>query len=436
MTVLFSKTRIACVVIVLSTSAASVRADIVTLKNGGEIRGVIQKAERGPKSSRREIVVQTLGGAFVTIERLEVESVKHRSPVYEEYETRRRTAADTVDGQWELSEWCRQRNLRKQRRIHLQRIVELDSEHLLARRGLGHRQYDGQWMSRDEYMQSQGQVLYRGKYVFPQELAQILKGREDKKEQRVWHKKIKMWHTWLTGDRVERRQKARKELTSITDPNAIPALSKRFRDDRDKRLRKLYVSILSGIKGGEVLEALLYQLLYDKHVEVRRAATAAIGPDLLGRAVAALIRGLKSEQNFVVGRAATALAQIGDEQVVPQLIDALITTHKYRVVVPDRGSTNVSFNSNGSGFGPTSGSGLPPNVEVMLLTGQLPHGVVVIPPEPSGRGVRKKVKLVKRKHRNKSVLEALKHLTEKDFAFNQRSWRLWWTEKMNTVGKS
>ncbi len=409
------------------------RADVVTLKNGGEVRGQIQRNPRSTGVERRDVIVKTLSGSLVTIDRAEVESIQRRRLVVEEYETLRRSAPDTVDGQWELAQWCRDRRLLSRRRDHLERIVELNPQHEEARRGLGHQQYDGQWMSREEYMKSQGQVLYRGRYVFPQELEQIKDDRQAEEAQREWHKKVKMWHTWITGERVELRKKAYDELTGITDSQAIPALSQRFRDHQQSSLREMYVEILGRMQSPESLQALIYQAAFDSQPHVRSAAVAAIPEQQHNDAIAAFVRGLKSELNVVVGRSATALAQLGNDQVVPQLIDALVTTHRYRVVVTDNSNT-IGFAANGGPMPLTSG--LPPDLELQLMTGQLPYGAVVIPPHDPGAELRKKTKIVKRTQKNAAVLQALKTLTNEDFSYNRDRWRLWWAEKINNVGKT
>lgn len=424
-----ARTTICLAILALLACPKTTSADVVRLKGGGVVRGKLQKFSRRAKP-KQPTVIRTLSGALVTIEASEIESVRKRRLDHEEYEHRRRTAADTVADQWELAQWCVKNRLLKYRKTHLQKIIEIDPDHLAARRGLGHQLYDGEWMSRDEYMLSRGQVRYRGKYVFPQELEEIRKEEAAKSATREWHQKIKLWHAWTSSNRPERRQQAVANLTAVTDPNAIPALSKRFREDSRIRFRRLYLQILSGIESEDVLKPLLYQAIFDEKQEIRQSAVLAVAPNFVDKAVAALVRGLKSDHNFIVGRSAMALAVIADEQVVPQLIDALITTHKYRVVVPDNGEGTIAMRADGSGF--SNGSSLPPDVEIMLLTGQLPHGAVINRME--GPQLRKKTQIVKRVQRNEPVLEALKHITGEDFSYDRQAWRLWWTKKKNTVG--
>src|SRR5262245_43899002 len=94
-------------------AGAQSRADSIALLNGGEIRGELladaKTAARDPT-----VVIRTLSGATVSVVREEISAVVRRRPVLEEYETRRRRISDTVAGQWELAEWCRQNSLSKE----------------------------------------------------------------------------------------------------------------------------------------------------------------------------------------------------------------------------------------------------------------------------------------------------------------------------------
>ena len=66
---------------------------------------------------------------------------------------------------------------RKSALVHLRQVVQLDPEHVPARRGLGHVRQNGRWMSRDEQMAARGYVKHKGKQeVLPQELDLIAQG--------------------------------------------------------------------------------------------------------------------------------------------------------------------------------------------------------------------------------------------------------------------
>ena len=158
-----------CVCLLLLPRLSS--ADLVKLKNGGELRGKIDWKKSPPQSST--ISINTLTGATVVVERKVVEFAIRRPEKIEHYETRARRTLPTVAAQWELAEWCRQQNMKNQRAIHLEKIIELDPEHVKAHVGLGHIKHAGKWTTRDELMTAQGYVKYKNRYITPQELELI-----------------------------------------------------------------------------------------------------------------------------------------------------------------------------------------------------------------------------------------------------------------------
>jgi hypothetical protein len=130
----------------------------------------------------------------------------------------------------------------------------------------------------------------------------------------------------------------------------------------------------------------------------------------------------------MVRRAALGLQRVGNEEAIPYLVDALVTTHTYRVWVDAPG---VSVNPNGTAAQPQTV--LPPDIELQLRAGQLPHGVIVNTPNQPPKPKRKMV--VKRDHQNAEVLTALQRITGKNFGYDERTWRLWWNaEKSGANG--
>src|SRR5258708_7275522 len=119
----------------LSLRARAAQADYIMLRNGGEIRGELlsESSRAGAKSKSRpdrgEIVsIRMLSGALVAVGQGDVAAVVRRRMVVEEYETLRRAAPDTLEAQWDLAEWCRQKSLGKERETHLRAVVALDPE--------------------------------------------------------------------------------------------------------------------------------------------------------------------------------------------------------------------------------------------------------------------------------------------------------------------
>lgn len=401
-------------------------ADLIKLKSGGEIRGEIDR--KIGTVTAEQVEIQTLTGATVEVDRSQIEFVTRRPVAVEEFEVRLKTTPDTVEALWELGEWCLENRLSRQREIPLERILELDPEHAEAHRALGHIQHEGQWMTRDELMASRGYVKYKGRYVTSQELELLEKTSVELAAEREWHDRVQLWHGWLTGRHVDRRQDGYEKLKSITDPHAIAALTRYMADDENAQVREFYVQILARVGGMKSVRPLVAASLSDPENAVRRAARDGIPAEFHPQAAGLYVEQLQNELNVIVQRAASALGKMGDEAIVPALIDALVTHHRYKVIVPEEASPTYSFGTDGS-FG-TTGAVLPPNIELMLRSGQLPHGVVVHKSRPGGI-LQTKTVLVRREHRNSQVLAALQKITGKNLGYDERTWHLWWAAQKN-----
>ncbi len=121
--------------LLLFTSPALVNADRFVLKSGGSIEGELVNGT--DQSSLRYYLVQTSSGGRVTLAKTQVARVDRKSESEKAYEERLPTTLNTVEGHWEMAEWCRQNRLNRQRADHLERILKLDPNHEQARYGLG-----------------------------------------------------------------------------------------------------------------------------------------------------------------------------------------------------------------------------------------------------------------------------------------------------------
>lgn len=428
-------------------------ADYITLRSGGEIRGEllsdVNRAESRSKfrnepgrnepgrnetgrietGHRGDIVsIRTLSGALVAVGKSDVESIVRRKMVVEEYESLRRAAPNTLEAQWDLAEWCREKSLVKERETHLRAVVAFDPEHVAAHRGLGHiRDRQGRWSTHDEVMISRGYVKHKGKYVLPQELELIQQDERVSEAEKAWFRRVRMLHGWLDSERPDRQAEALTQLKAIQDPDAVSALSRYFKAVPSEEQRMLYVEILTRVIGDKPVPALVLQSLWDESRAIRDAAIAGLLRKDVAKALPYYLRALKNGLNIIVNRAGDALGQLGNDAIIPQLINALVTRHVYTELVPD-GAT--SFTANG-GMVPVGQSPLPPNIDVLLSTGQLPQGVRVDYPATP---VRMKEITYEKDEQNASVLGALSLLTGQDFAFDEPAWRRWYNAQRNSSG--
>ncbi len=419
---------VAGLLVLLTASPAP--ADLVKLANGGELRGRIVRSPATGAVPAESIRLESLTGATVVVLKSDTLFVSMRPMVVEEYESKARRVADTLEAHWGLAEWCRLNGLSRQREVHLLKVVEHDANHEKAQVALGRVWNDGGWVDRDEMMAAQGYVKYKGRYVTTQELDVLQKTTAELGQEREWFQKIKLWHGWIIGRHEERRQQGLVALQQIDEIQAAPAVIRFLCEDSRRDLRLMGASLLSKLSGGKAASGLVKLALFDVDPEVRYTSLNAIGSDKFEQAQAAFIKELRSEYNTIVSRAAAALGRVGDERAIAPLIDALVTTHRYSVPTNERPGTSYSYRTDGT-FGGNS-SNLPPEVEAAMRTGQLPQGAIVL--DSTAPAAPKKLVLVKVDHWNQDVLASLQKITKRDFGYDERTWHLWWAAEKTAGG--
>ena len=106
----------------------------------------------------------------------------------------------------------------RQRRIELERIIQLDPDNATARQALGYRRVNDSWLTRDEAMARRGLKRYAGQYRTAQDIALREEARKQRAAEGEWFKKIKRWRNWLADDRPARFELAEQNLRAIDDP--------------------------------------------------------------------------------------------------------------------------------------------------------------------------------------------------------------------------
>ncbi|MCE5268114.1 MAG: hypothetical protein LLG00_09535 [Planctomycetaceae bacterium] len=386
-------TVISLAALILSAAlGGSAAADVFLLRNGGRVTGELVNRSEAP---RKQYVIQLAEGAKVTLEAGQVQKVIHVRPQETEYERIAPTYPDTVAGQWELAQWCRDHHLGPQRETHLRRVIELDPEHAQARGLLGYSKVDGQWTTKDQRMAKQGLVKYKGQWRSRQEIELAENKRKQEVAQQEWCQKVKRWRGWLGTDRQDQ---ARQNIRNITDPVATKALTLGLRDDGDSHARLLFVEALTKIDTTEAALALAVSAIYDEAEEVRLTCLDNLQAKKRPEVVNYFIGKLKDKDNAVVNAAGLGLGRMKAPSAIGPLIDAVVTTHKFRVVNPaGEGGTNAGF---GSGPGGKSMGG--------------------------GLSVGGGPKFIHKQLTNQAVLDALVALTGRNFDFDKQAWKSWY----------
>lgn len=421
--------RVALLLLIGAGASAAAYGDVVRLQSGVELHGKIVKTDATVPA---HVVVELLSGARVSFPADQVTLHVVRPIAVEEYELRARQVADTVEARWELADWCRQKGLHPQRETQLLQLIELEPHHERARAVLGHVWKDGEWVDWDAYMTARGYVKHRGKYITQQELELLEKTSEELKREQEWFPKVRLWTGWVTGNNPSRAQQGIAALKALKDADAAPAVLRFLGEHSSRDLRLLGVTVLTQGGGIKSAVALSKISLRDGDQEVRSFALQGIDQPYYDNVQALFIKELRSTNNAAVNRAATGLRRVGDERSVPQLIDALVTSHKYEVRAPGGAGQTYSFGTNGTFAQPTAT--LPADVEAAIRTGQLPQGAILLNSPNAAENNLTRTVLVRVEHQNSEVRAALQKLTNEDFGYDERLWHLWWAAKKHTGG--
>jgi hypothetical protein len=374
------------------------RGEIFVLKGAGEVRGELTNRDESP---RKTYVIKTASGGQITLAAGQVLEVKKQTPAEMQYDRIRGLAPDTVEGQWKLAEWCRENRLAQQRKTHLERILEIDSNHEQARHGLGYTQIGGRWVTQEQRMIESGYVRSKvvpGKWVLPQEEELLTQQNKSSKAQLDWHAKLKRWSTWLGG---EKGAEAAANIKAINDPYAVSALVKFLENDRRRNARLLYVEALGRINAPQGMDALVQATVFEPDEEIRLAALEEVVARNYKPAVAQYVRALKHKENAVINLAAIGLGRMKDQSAIGPLIDVLVTTHTFRIQRGQPGQTTTTF-----GTGPNSGA--------FSMGGS-------------------RVEIIKRQFENRAVLQALVELTGGvSYNFDVPAWKNWYAAQKKT----
>lgn len=379
--------RLFCLLLMLGTPLSAARADIFVLANQGEVRGDLVNKTQLP---RRTYVVQLPGGGEITLDKEQVIEVRRESPAQLEYERRRAAAKDVVPDLWELAEFCRENLLLSSREQHLKRILELNPEHEQARRALGFMRINGEWKTQEQVKIAQGYVRYKGDWKLPQQVELEEAHRKSKLVEIQWFGNIKRWRGWLATDKYP---KALELIEAINDPNAVPAIREQLEDEKDPKVRKLWLEALGRIDSPVARGVLVDISLKDVNLEVRLSAVDELARGKSRDAVNLYVKELKNSDNAMINRAAVGLAALEDKSAIGPLIESLVTTHKQTASQGNNQQISTTFSTGGGG--------------------------------PTGLSVGSHKQTVIKTFFNQNVRDALVRLTGINFNFETDRWKAW-----------
>lgn len=348
----------------LCVGAVPAAADEFVLAGGGRIVGELANAAESP---RVKYEVRLPSGGSVVFDKDQVTDVVRRTPDEIEYERIRHEQPDTIEGHWQLAEWCRDHKLTELRKQHLERVIEIEPNHVKARAALGYNRIQGQWRTQAEHLSALGKVQYKGVWRYPQEIQIIEAKQKSDSSRQLWYGNMKRWRDWLNG---AKQQQAITELAAVTDPLAVPALSEYMLKEENEQVRKLYAEALIHIGSAQADAFLADRSLRDPSQEIRIICLDYLDDVPQQSLIDYYIRELRSTDNEIVRAAGVALSRYKDPRSIGPLIDALITKHKYAVTTGNPGGGLSATNG-------TGGSGLSSGSKTVIITNEIKNQPVL-----------------------------------------------------------
>lgn len=334
------------VAFLLLACAPSLRADdIVQLRSGGQAAGAIKRIEQ---EKAPYVVVQIDDKLRIAIPESQVARVAPSASL-EEYREKVKQLGNDAEEHYELARWCKGNILLAQYRHHLQRAVAIDPNHGKARAALGYVEHEGKWIRHSELQKSRGLISVAGRYRLPEEVALSDAQSETNTDAKRWIREIaRLRASVLRGG--EKGNQAMASLAAINDPLAAPAMASELLNSakQPQTLRLFWLQRLGEFGNGPAQEALVRTGLSDADSVIREKALETLVRIAPNTAIANYVPMLKSNDNALVQRAASALAYFPDPELALTLVEALITEHKQEI--PADQSTSVGFGGNGGGL--------------------------------------------------------------------------------------
>ena len=138
-----------------------VQADVVHLKNGEVIEGVVMEDS---KTGRVEI--RSGEGGSVVLPRGEISRIEKKKAPTDEFDARwEQVAKDDLDSLEDLIVWARNHQLQTRARTAARKALEIDSNNDLARKILGFVLFENRWILESELKKKKGLVRFEGEWM-------------------------------------------------------------------------------------------------------------------------------------------------------------------------------------------------------------------------------------------------------------------------------
>lgn len=286
------------------------RADEVELTDGRIIEGKVQDLGDEVRLCR--------GANSITFPRSMIRKITYKPTREEDYEARKKEVKDK-DGHLRLARWCKEAGLKDGAREQYLKVLEFEPDNEEAHEYLGHRKFEGRWLSEEEWMQARGYVKHKGRWMTPEERdveVELERAREIEKKLTA---EVRRYLEQLASKDSKKQEEARAALAAIdakfkTKP-FIGAVSHYSRQVR------LYVA--SELRDPSAVAALVRAHLFDQDKEVRDAAFSSLKEIKHADTALHYVKGLYSEYRSVRRRALDGLTCFKDLRAAPYLVALL-----------------------------------------------------------------------------------------------------------------
>ncbi|HVP11803.1 MAG TPA: HEAT repeat domain-containing protein [Phycisphaerae bacterium] len=400
--------RLGWAALLLVCLAPAARGDIFHMKGGDKIEVEILEEVGEVYRVRTSIGV-------VDIDKAEVVRIEKAPSPWKVYEEKNKECPNTAAGHYALAEWCDGHGLSSERVEHLKTVIKLDPEHVAARRDLGYVKKDGAWV-KERTTSAPGSEDREAK-------------RRANEEERVVRELVSGWLLQVKGiyqgslqggdPQSAKFRRGREQILAIRDPFAVPAITSVL-STGNVAARRVMVEALAQFDEDEATMNLLVVTLLDPAADVRKQAAVELVRRKDERVVERLREALRSNEEFILRNAATALGVFKARSAIEDLV-AVLSTEELRQVYVTR---PVMVDNVWLAFG---GPGRYRHGGRMLS--YRPRSIGVLAPANTMIGTEGAYEVQSVSIYRTEVQEALIAITGQNFGFDRDAWLTWWRDQ-------
>ena len=375
--------------------------DELRLKSGVILKGTLIK--ESVSDGKKTVTFETENGDVLTIklsQLVEGKGVRTVDEAGKRYNDHLDKLVDTAQFHHDLVTWCLEQDggstvFKDQIRFHRHRIMELDPNDEKVRQQLGYRYISaiGKWVREEQYWNSIGYVQDDAAWV---STLQRRQNKAIKSARKSPPGSLAKFRTWQRKQKRMSLQQAQVELLSFTDPALLSKLYDEIQREKNPRLRAIYTEAFGKFPHPVSVRGLVAMFMDDQSDRAldllkqegfdRNAATVQLAAFLNPNDTS-------YEANARINRAAFGIGELKTTGAILRLADVLMTVH---VIKPagNPGRMNIGFGNNGVNGMQMGGNG----------------------------------KATKARASNKSVLKALRDITEQNFGYDKTDWQRWYLE--------